>query len=118
MITRPTCVRACVCVASGGVAWGESRWPCPQFSPNLNPQDHVKNECVKRLVNCKNLILGCVEVVPLDEMGDHLARACKKRVVECRLDCGQRFLCDTRHAHEVSTWRCGSAGVVARRLCF
>lgn len=69
--------------------------------PLIALQDHVKVECVKRLVNCPNLAQGCVETVPLDEVDEHLAKSCRKRVVECRLDCGLRFACDRRSEHEV-----------------
>lgn len=73
---------------------------CCAFSLFL-PQEHVATECPKRRVNCSNLALGCVEVVPLDELQEHLEKLCKKRVVECRLDCGIRVACDNRTEHEV-----------------
>jgi hypothetical protein len=65
----------------------------------------VKSECIKRRVNCKNLALGCVEVLPLDELEDHLEKTCTKRVVECRLECGTKVVCDKRTDHEVGVFR-------------
>ncbi len=70
-----------------------SAWRCVQL--------HVRDECCRRATNCGNLALGCVAVLPFDEVEEHMEKACTKRVVECRLDCGLRFMYDKRSDHEV-----------------
>jgi hypothetical protein len=70
-------------------------------------------------VNCKNLALGCVEVLPLDELEDHLEKTCTKRVVECRLDCGTKVACDKRTDHEVGLNDCTAYKLgIVRPCCF
>ena len=70
----------------------------------------MANECVKRPANCGNLALGCVAVIPWDEVEDHMARLCVKRMVSCRLECGLVFPYDSRSAHEVGEVSGDSAG--------
>lgn len=61
---------------------------------------HLRNYCIKRVVNCPRLHLGCTARIPFEQVDFHMERRCPKRTVTCRLDCGAKLHFDKRSDHE------------------
>lgn len=61
---------------------------------------HMEKQCVKRLVDCPRMYLGCRDRMKQDRVDFHLKFRCQKRLVLCRLECGAKLLFDKRPLHE------------------
>jgi len=66
---------------------------------------HLANYCVKRMVSCPRLHLGCRVRIPFEKVAMHMKLRCEKRLVTCRLGCGAKLHHDKRSHHEEALCR-------------